>query len=263
MITHNQNRMLRGILLAFLVASISITAVSMPDILDRSIDDQRQESPVPFSWDTSSGITLSSQMTQRAGSLLYVSVHASNITVVNVEQTCSPDPCEGDVISWTGTSYPLFNDGRHEVYSLFSFYHPNLDHWELRYSRISDIQAEPRFVIDPVVLNPLHTALEQDLEAAMQLQEIAEENLSLEMEYIEDGMLHLHITHFYEDGSIVSFESIGEKIFLRFERFSEYVVTDTIIGVHVDHDYKEVWYKGTIHGLGNYTAAINGILQSI
>lgn len=206
----------------------------------------------PFEWDFSSLDALSLQISERSDYLLAFTTETVRLS-------------EG----WNGMNIHYFN---YSVYSIHSYYITEDETQILHIDDYFDNETdyETYYTIQSEQLVPFSLALAKDLQTMENYTDIAN-NYWEEMDAVlVPGAFSIWIKHVYQDGSYIWIRSVGNTVFIRYMRFTEYIGEFNHWGLIPEYfeefedgrdKYKE-FYKATIPQIfTNHTIAINAFLE--
>ena len=274
MLTSNQKSVIQGLtLVSFIIlmnfAVLTIYGVMFDKENTSDTDDVLYRDPLftseSFEWDVTSALSLASNIENRSPNLLHVSFSSSIIDdlITQDEVTCSDEndegvPCEGDgeIAGWAGHGVAILN---YNITSFLAYVNEDNENWYLTINR--PVPYDEFFAIDDFLLNDIHSAFTSDFD---QLENFTDLDNFQDKQYIKVGDLVIHIRLIYNDGSLLSIQSVGSTIFINLDRCKKYIGTFTMMGCETDQTFEEIeYYANSIHQFPNYISALNDILDEV
>ena len=198
----------------------------------------------PFDWDFVSPVKLSTQLSSRSEFLYAMGV--------SVCRALEDGGCICDI--------PYFN---YSVDDLAIWFNMEGMNWLLTYTAVgNNTPYEHFYVVNPIILADLPTALSSDVKTLENITDITENYYEVKRNLVKENMTEYRIYHYYQDGSIINIDSFDSLVFIRYNRFTSYDSGYTHWGGYIDNDFQERRYLGYIdEQFANYTVAINELLD--
>lgn len=271
MLRNNQKSIIKGLSLVVFITLMNFTVLTLlGNINNSSSNDQGLfRDPLftsePFEWDGSSALSLSGNIESRSENLLHVSFSSSIITNLLMQEdvTCSDDkdreiPCEGkgDFFGWTGESVAILN---YNVTHFLAYVNEENQNWYLTIDR--SISYDEMFAIPVYLLDEIHPAFTLDLD---HLENFTDSDNNQIFQEVKLGDLVLNIMLIYDDGTLLSIQSMGTNIAIHLDRCTNYIGTLTMMGCETDLNFEDMYYYANSNQqFPNYITALNDILDIV
>jgi hypothetical protein len=265
------NRMiLKGFGLTLILLLISVLFLNFSSYFDTTDEFEYMDLSKQYSWDFTSGITLSQSLADPYKNMLFYSTNVFRITSVlgqsdDIEVTCNPPPCDDDVFGYAGISESYY---KYYVHSIDIWWKTVSHNWEVRIKRtlpedLSDKSISSfQFELQSISLSNISKALIEEIALTESLTKVEEQEFNLEMRnLISVGDLEIRVGHLYEDGTFIRLHLIDNSFFIYVQHFVGYYADNTKI-LYKLGDKPDEYYIGTLDVFfESYTAAVNQFLD--
>ena len=216
-----------------------------------------------YTWDFSSGLSLSNGFADTSRDILMFSIRSSIVDGVSgqgnftVSKTCNPDCGEGETFVYSAVSTPYFVEG---VSSIDASLMTESLEWRMDIRVLNQqIEGDVKWRLSMIDYGNLTDSLAREISAIDNLKPTSWVEYGRDQEdSIDVGDLLIELWQWYADGTEFLITLVGDQLFIRVGHFTEYYANEEFTAIRGGSDGDYAYYTATVNGFfPTYVAALN------